>query len=154
MISEEKQEFSSAWNEIAPKEESQEFDPSLFDLKPTMADRIEAGEGEKYAQVKIPSGDEMSGMSHADLYNLRDKFRPDDKSSHDAIAPFEHRAFAREIIKENPLMALPVAASVPTYTAAKAVGLWDGRSGASLEELKQGFIGIGEGVKDVLTGKK
>ena len=64
-----------------------------------------------------------------------------------ALAPFEHRAYAREFAQDRPLAAaisLPVA--IPAYTAAKALGLTDARSPASLEEMKQGFKGLFEGL--------
>ena len=69
-------------------------------------------------------------------------------ASQDILGAYEHRAFAREFAEENPIKAaasLPVA--IPAYTAAKAMGLTGARSGASLEEMKQGFIGLGEGLK-------
>ena len=65
---------------------------------------------------------DYANMSHADLLSLRNSLANDDPR-HREIAPFEHRAFAREWAQERPFMAtasLPFA--IPAYTAAKAVG--------------------------------
>ena len=69
------------------------------------------------------------------------------------LAPLEHRAFAREYAQEAPLQAavsLPFA--IPAYSMAKALGLQKARSPASLEEVMQGFAGLGEGLG--LAGKE
>lgn len=116
----------------------------------------------------------MSGLldkTHAELYEMR---RKADAEQQGLLAPLEHRAFAREWSNESPVMAgvsLPFA--IPGYTAGKAVaksdpvigtnpmfaipyamvrnaardfGLHNSRSPASMEEMKQAFIGMGEGL--------
>jgi hypothetical protein len=92
---------------------------------------------------------DLAMMSHADLYNKRAKAP---KHEQDKLAQFEHRAFAREFAQESPVKAavsLPFA--IPAYTAAKALGVTRARSGASVEEMKQAFVGLAEGL---LTGRK
>lgn len=87
----------------------------------------------------------LAGMSHSDLYMKRAYAKT--RAEQDRLAPYEHRAFAREFAKESPLKAaasLPFA--IPAYTAAKALGLQKARSGASLEEMRQGFMGLAEGL--------
>lgn len=86
----------------------------------------------------------LAAMSHAELYTKRAKAPKDEQ---DKLAPYEHRAFAREFAQESPVKAavsLPFA--IPAYTAAKALGVQKARSGASMEEMKQGFIGLAEGL--------
>lgn len=70
----------------------------------------------------------------------------------DYLAPFEHRAFTREEVAANPLMAAPLAVATPLYEIAKILGLQKGRSKPSLTSLKQGFVGIGEGLMQGLGG--
>ena len=102
----------------------------------------------------IPNEQQLSNMSSSDLMNLRTKFvgMPQDR----IIAPYEHQAFARESVKENPLIALPMTLGIPLYQLGKATGLSD-LSGytnintgettpASMGQLLHGFKGIGEGL--------
>lgn len=88
----------------------------------------------------------LPSRSHAELYSLRDRLPPDQQAQ---IAPYEHRAFAREVVADSPLMALSLFAGVPAYQLAKLLGMTGSRTGPSLDQLKQGYIGIGEGL---LTG--
>ena len=91
-----------------------------------------------------------ANMSHADLLNLRNSLSDTDPR-HKELAPYEHRAFAREWAQESPLLAsasLPFA--IPAYTAAKALGAVSARSPASLDELTQGYRGLGEGLLENL----
>jgi hypothetical protein len=89
------------------------------------------------------SDDYLSGLSHAKLYSMRDQ--SNDPVVQAQLAPYEHRAFAREVIAENPLMAIPVGAAIPLYDAAKALGYGDARSPASWDSLVQGLKGWQEG---------
>lgn len=65
-----------------------------------------------------------------------------------AVAPYEHRAYAREDVRENPMRALLYAAMIPGYQAAKAVGAIgeEGTTSPSMEQMKQGFVGVYEGL--------
>ena len=85
----------------------------------------------------------LDEMSHAELFRLRQQPGAD----HRVLAPYEHRAFAREFARERPIAAaasLPFA--IPAYSAAKATGMLDARSPASLAELLQGYRGLLEGL--------
>lgn len=66
------------------------------------------------------------------------------------LAPMEHRAFAREWTQENPLVAVPsLMAAIPLYTAVKALGLTKARSKPSINEVKQGYLGIWDGLREL-----
>jgi hypothetical protein len=65
------------------------------------------------------------------------------------LAPYEHRAYAREVVGANPLMALPMAAMVPAYQAYKALGFEGGGptdTPPSWDQLRAGLLGIKEGL--------
>lgn len=86
----------------------------------------------------------LSSMSHAQLYDARMNANPHMQA---IISPYEHRAFAREYSQESPFSAavsLPFA--IPAYTMAKAMGLTNARSPASLNEIIQGYKGLYEGL--------
>jgi hypothetical protein len=85
---------------------------------------------------------DLSKMDHASLYNAR-KYVPSELQN--KISPYEHRAFAREATAENPLMALPIAAGTLAYQPYKML-MGQSRSHASLDQIGQGFIGVGEGL--------
>lgn len=85
-------------------------------------------------------------MSHADLLLARDK----PGANQAVLAPAEHRAFAREWTQENPWIAAPsLAFAIPAYSAYKALGGGNARSGASWEELRQGYAGIADGLRSL-----
>jgi hypothetical protein len=94
---------------------------------------------------------QLETMSHSELQALRMKNK-EDKEFNIKLAPYEHRAYAREAVTENPTLA-PLFASllIPGYQAAKAVGLdvsatEDPTTPVSGEQMKQGYIGVGEGL--------
>ena len=94
---------------------------------------------------------DLSKLSWDQLMDLRMQAGKD-VASQSQISPFEHRAWARETVGQNPLMALPYAAMIPGYQAAKLTGLLQSNdpnnptTPASWEQMKQGFTGIGEGL--------
>ena len=93
-----------------------------------------------------------SDMTWEQLNNLRLQ-NAGNQDAQNKIAPFEHRAYAREQVTQNPLMAPVYAAAIPAYQAAKAVGLipTDNMSTSpSLAQVGQGFTGIGEGLLNAL----
>lgn len=92
----------------------------------------------------IPRREDMESAPHEQLYMAR--YQAQDQGLQDLLAAYEHRAFAREKVRENPLMALPIGASIPLYQLAKALGLTQSRSGPSLFQAGQGLLGIGEGL--------
>lgn len=97
-------------------------------------------------------------LSHAQLSALREKASPDEQQR---LAPYEHRAFAREWTQENPLVAAPsLAVATPAYYIAKQPGIIQvmqamGLVGPdatppSLEQVRQGYLGILEGLTNKL----
>jgi len=83
-------------------------------------------------------------MNFNELWRLREN--APDKATQNLLAPYEHRAFAREATSENPLAALSLALGIPVYQLAKILGQTNSRSDPSLEQVKQGYLGIGEGL--------
>lgn len=75
------------------------------------------------------------------------------------LAPLEHRAYAREQVSENPLMAIPFGAMVPAYQAYKAAGFALGTRGGdetrpSWDQVSHGYKGIVEGVKEWIRKRR
>jgi hypothetical protein len=87
----------------------------------------------------------MAKMRFGQLDELRSQFP--DQSAQDLIAPYEHRAYAREIVKENPLFALGLFGAIPGYQAAKVTGLQKTRSKPSMEQMIQAYKGLFEGLR-------
>ena len=85
---------------------------------------------------------QLSGLDHASLYAAR-QYIP--KEQQGEISPYEHRAFAREATRENPWMGLPIAAGTLAYQPYKIL-TGKSRSGASLDQIGQGLVGVGEGM--------
>ncbi len=98
-------------------------------------------------QQQIPLG-LLASMDHASLYNARAKAP---KEMQGLLAPYEHRAFAREATEENPLLALPIAAGTLTWPLYKML-VSPGRSDPSLNQVGQGLLGVGEGLGRGLFG--
>jgi soluble lytic murein transglycosylase-like protein len=86
----------------------------------------------------------LATSSHAKLSGLRNAAKTQEEQNE--IAPYEHRAYARETVTDSPLAAVPLAAMVPLYQASKAMGFENSRSEASMEQVSQGYKGIGEGL--------
>ena len=93
------------------------------------------------------STDWLAGLSWDDLLRMRNQTV--DPSAQALIAPYEHRAYAREQVAENPLMA-PVYSGllIPGYQAGKATGLLSARTPASWDEFMGGQRGVAEGLAD------
>lgn len=99
--------------------------------------------------------DDIEGMDHADLYNMREKARgtPDFQ----ALAPAEHQAFARQWTQENPMVAAPsLAIAAPLYYLAKQppflaamqkLGIvGQDATPANFDQLSASYRGIGQGL--------
>ncbi len=95
----------------------------------------------------LPSPESLASTSWNDLLELRRKAGPN-KELQNLLAPFEHRAYARETLAAEPSLKnlLGLLVSVPAYSGARSTGILGGRSDPSLEHITQGLIGIGEGV--------
>jgi soluble lytic murein transglycosylase-like protein len=87
-------------------------------------------------------------QQHAALYQGREGKSRDEQN---VLAPKEHRAFAKEAVAENPALALPIAAAIPLYQGAKALGLTSSRSDPSVEQATEAYKGIGEGLKEAAS---
>lgn len=95
---------------------------------------------------------DLINATHSDLYQAR--FKYPDQTSQQMLAPYEHRAFAREFAQESPaLAAVSLPFAIPAYAMYKTLGLSQSRSGPSLEQVKQGYLGLHEGLKAALFGK-
>ena len=99
----------------------------------------------------MPSDDELSKMDHASLYMLREKLRG--KADQNTLAGWEHRAFGREAVVENPLLAVPIALATPLYQASKMIPGLGSRSDASWEQTLQGWRGVGGGLAQWWRGQ-
>lgn len=101
-------------------------------------------------QKQIPDDDTMAKMGWNDLYALRIQNRgnPD---AQEKIAPYEHRAYAREEARDSLSKAAAYPVLITGYQGAKAAHLVDQddmSTPASLKQIAQGFIGAGEGAVD------
>lgn len=109
----------------------------------------ETGNPPPSKEIKLPSESEMAAMSHSDLYNLRAKVK--DSAQQETVSNYEHRAFAREYVEENPVSGtIGLTGAIPAYQTGKALGVIESRTGASLEQAKQAAIGVGEGLTNAL----
>jgi hypothetical protein len=61
------------------------------------------------------------------------------------LAPYEHRAYAREEVSANPWMAPAYLAMVPGYQVLKMLR-GGARTPPSWEQVKQGYAGVAEGL--------
>ncbi len=92
---------------------------------------------------------ELAKLDHATLYRLRSQAR--EQELQDLLAGYEHRAFGREAVSENPWLALPILTATPVYQAAKLIpGLLQSRSNPSWSQLGQGLLGVGEGLRNAI----
>jgi hypothetical protein len=62
------------------------------------------------------------------------------------LAPYEHRAYARELMQQSPGMGLGLIGAIPGYQVAKGLGLMGSRTGLDLGQMGQGYVGMGEGL--------
>lgn len=86
----------------------------------------------------------LASMSMAELRGLRKAF-PDKAPEQALIAPFEHRAFAREQAQTDPARAWVIPPIAIAYAGAKALGLKSGRTKPSAEQIAAAFQGVMEG---------
>jgi Transglycosylase SLT domain len=104
----------------------------------------EAGD-QKQTEVKLLPIEEMEKMSHHALLEARSKAKTLEEQKH--IAPYEHRAFAREYVEMNPVSGpIALAVGIPGYQVAKVTGLHGSRTGLQGKQVVEGFKGVGEGI--------
>jgi len=88
----------------------------------------------------------LDTMRWIDLRTLREKYK-NDPWMQSLIAPFEHRAYARESVSGNPLTAAAFGLAVPAYQLRKLADLRKDETPASWDQLFAGYQGIGEGMR-------
>jgi hypothetical protein len=86
--------------------------------------------------------DPFAGMSFHELRELRSLMPQAQKF----LAPYEHRAYARELMQQSPGMGLGLIGAIPGYQVAKGLGLMGSRTGLDLGQMGQGYMGMGEGL--------
>lgn len=89
----------------------------------------------------------LAKLDHATLYRLRMSAPPELQN---ILAGYEHRAFAREAVRDHPLMAASIGVAIPLYQAAKMIpsritGM-SSRSVPSANQAAQGYLGIRDGI--------
>jgi len=100
-------------------------------------------EASPYGQGEIPTEEALATMSWPDLLALRKKLG--NRYDQNAIAPYEHRAYAREF-SNTPMEGVQNFLSTLAYTPFKTV-VGSSRSDPSFKEMGQGLIGIYEGLR-------
>lgn len=95
-------------------------------------------------------GLDPSKLGHAQLAMLRERYKTENPSLYEWLAPFEHQAFAREWTREMPWLAAPsLAVATPAYAVAKGLGFMTNQGEAtppSWEQVFRGYKGIWQGL--------
>jgi len=99
-----------------------------------------------------PRPTSLEDMSHHELLMLR-KANPE-LFMQEALAPIEHKAFAREYVRDNPYAAPGIAMMAPAYALAKMLRAQKGRTEPSMDQIFGGWAGTTEGLKDYFSGWK
>ena len=94
----------------------------------------------------VPTPKQLKQLPHSELYNLREKYKGNQEAQ-DLISAYEHAAFAREAVQENPAMFIPLLVGIPAYNIYKQV-TGAGRSNPSLKQVTEGYKGAIEGLVD------
>lgn len=69
-----------------------------------------------------------------------------DQKEQNRLANIEHRAYARERVKENPANAVGLSVAIPGYYVGKKTGILKGRSEATIDQMIAGYKGLTEGL--------
>jgi len=92
----------------------------------------------------------LDQRTHSQL--LQARAATSDPVMQEILAPQEHRQYAREAVRENPLMAAPIAVATPGYYLAKKLGVISGqRTKPSAQQVFAGLTGVGQGLGDAYT---
>jgi hypothetical protein len=86
--------------------------------------------------------EQLSQLDHATLYQMRARAP---QQMQGLLSPYEHQAFAREAVGENPLLALPIAAGTFAWPLYKSL-FSPGRSAPSFDQVKAGLLGVKQGL--------
>lgn len=92
----------------------------------------------------------LARMPWLDL--IQQRAQTTDPARQAMLAPYEHRAYAREEVAANPLMAPAYALMVPGYQMLKMLR-GGARTPPSWSELSQGWLGTLEGLRNAATGQ-
>lgn len=87
----------------------------------------------------------LATLDQPTLLGMRKRART--QAEQDQLAGYEHRAYARETVRDNPAMALSLLVATPAYQLAKIFGATNSRSAPSWGQMGQGLLGIYEGLK-------
>lgn len=88
--------------------------------------------------------EEMRRIPWLELLEMR-KRAEGNQQLQDFLSSYEHGAYARETVKENPAMFVPIAIAIPAYNAYKRIS-GKGRSNPSLNQVTEGYRGAAEGL--------
>jgi hypothetical protein len=96
------------------------------------------------SQVQVNHPDPFAMLDFQQLRELRAQM----PQAQQFLAPYEHRAYARELMGQNPMMGLGLLGGIPGYQMAKGLGLVGSRTGLGnpLGQMGQGYVGLGEGL--------
>ena len=105
----------------------------------------------KDTSEKLPKEEELSNMSFDRLVELRSKYVGDPELQR-KLAPYEHRAFAREVTMDTSgLAAIPLIPAIAGYQGLKAAGAdvrttTEPTTQASIKQAVEATKGVAEGV--------
>lgn len=89
---------------------------------------------------------DLSSRSHENLLALRRRLPADDVEAQRRVALYEHKAFTREYVEENPALG-PAAGYIGPwiYQAVKLLNLHPSRSGVDMRQIPAAYQGVHEG---------
>lgn len=92
---------------------------------------------------------DLSNLSFEEMYHLR-KLYEGNQDMQNYLGPYEHQAFTRGVVSEQPYGALPMMAMIPGYELKKTI-TGEGRSDPSLRSMAMGYKGVFQGLLDYLA---
>jgi hypothetical protein len=134
------------------KQLKKDLTPTPFPSGPDVWEQGKQNGDKVKEDLKKAPVDKWEKMSWSELIQLRNSTT--DPELQKQIAPYEHRAYAREDVEANPEKALLYPLLIPGYQAAKEVGIVGARTEPSVEQMQQGFIGVYEGLRNKLLSTK
>lgn len=124
-------------------------DFSLQDLK-DLASKIQSSK-----KLDKETEEKLGSMAHSNVFLLRSLIDSNNTKAQNLVGPFEHQAFAREYVKDNPVVgSIGLAIATPLYSLYKAIKPSAGRSQAGLQEVSAGYKGIGQGLMQAMGSTK
>jgi len=101
-------------------------------------------------QVEPKGARTMSWQELNDLRKRMNDLYPGNRGLQNALAPWEHRAYAREVVRDKPKFGpIEMGTVIPAYTALKFFQRLFGRqewSDPSLRQAAEGYRGMWEGM--------